>query len=272
MCSPSTRGERALGHNVTVAYYAQHQLEVLDASRSVLDELASDAHFDDQPRLRGHLGAFLFSGDDVSKRVSVLSGGEKARLALAKLFLRPANFLVLDEPTNHLDIEAREVLEEALRDYTGTVLFISHDRTLIQNLATVVCEVTPGEITRHLGGFDAYQERHAPREPELAPSPSPAVGNVDAKAARMRERELRKSVDRTRRRVQRLETEIAETESRIEQCNRDLTDPNVYEDREASLRVVGDLERLKDERDTHYASWEELTLELERQEAELAVD
>lgn len=117
---PFDSGTRELGYRVKPAFYAQHQLEDLNASRSVFEELESVARYDDHSRLRGHLGAFLFSGDDIQKKVSVLSGGEKARLALAKMLLRPSNFLVLDEPTNHLDVVACEVLEGALRDYEGS--------------------------------------------------------------------------------------------------------------------------------------------------------
>jgi ATP-binding cassette subfamily F protein 3 len=265
------RGERVLGHNVGIAYYAQHQLEVLDPTRTVLEELAAGARFEDQPRLRGHLGAFLFSGDDVQKRVSVLSGGEKARLALAKLFLRPANFLVLDEPTNHLDIEAREVLEEALRDYAGTLLFISHDRALIENLAGVVCEVTPGRVERHLGGYAAYRERQGlASSSDVANAQPTNAAAVSGKAQRQRERELRKSVDRCKRRVARVETEIAEFEEALGERNRALSDPQVYEDRESSQRVIAEIEALTLERDQRYSAWEELSAELESEEAELA--
>ncbi|MCH7600953.1 MAG: ABC-F family ATP-binding cassette domain-containing protein, partial [Myxococcales bacterium] len=157
-------GERVPGHNVEVAFFAQHQLEALHSELTVLEELERDAPSEDFPRLRGHLGGFLFSGDDVDKKISVLSGGEKARVALAKMLLRPANLLVLDEPTNHLDIASCEVLEQALASFAGTLVFVSHDRAFINALATRVVEVNYGVLTEYIGNYDDFMAKKSALE------------------------------------------------------------------------------------------------------------
>jgi ATP-binding cassette subfamily F protein 3 len=177
---PFDRGERALGSHVAVHYYAQHQLDALDSTRTVLEELEAVAPESTHTRLRTILGAFLFSGDSVDKRVAVLSGGEKARLALARMLVRPAALLCLDEPTNHLDLASREVLESALAAFPGTIVFISHDRYFINRIATAVVEVAKGTLTAYPGSYDDYldaKERGAlPSARVVEPAPAGRPG------------------------------------------------------------------------------------------------
>src|SRR6185369_5040129 len=158
---PFDAGERTLGSQVEVQYYAQHQLDLLDPTRTVLEEIELAAPEAQISRLRTILGSFLFSGDTVEKKVAVLSGGEKARLALAKMLARPAALLCMDEPTNHLDLASKEVLEDALGGFTGTIVFISHDRYFINRIATQVVEVARGRLTTHLGSYDDYLDSKA---------------------------------------------------------------------------------------------------------------
>ncbi|HEX9747191.1 MAG TPA: ABC-F family ATP-binding cassette domain-containing protein [Methylomirabilota bacterium] len=173
-------GERLLGSHVEVQYYAQHQLDALDPSRTVLEELEHAAPEAQISRLRTILGSFLFSGDAVEKKVAVLSGGEKARLALAKMLARPAALLCMDEPTNHLDLASKEVLEEALGGFTGTIVFISHDRYFINRIATQVVEVAHGQLTTYLGTYDDYLDRTSPPA-----APSSADGRSAGAASRL---------------------------------------------------------------------------------------
>ncbi|HVH17326.1 MAG TPA: ABC-F family ATP-binding cassette domain-containing protein [Myxococcota bacterium] len=267
-------GERTPGHNVTVAFYAQHQLDVLDPARSVLEELERVATLDDIPRLRGHLGAFLFSGDDVGKKVAVLSGGEKARLALAKLLLRPSNFLVLDEPTNHLDLAAVEVLEEALREYTGTLLLISHDRAFLDAIATRIVEVRGGGgLESFPGSYSDYARRQrgeapAPAVAGAAPATDAApVPSADEKSTRIAARERAKEETRRRERAARravaLEEEIAELEERLELLTSQLASPDVYRDGELVRAIESDRSELREEIARLYGEWERAAQESE---------
>ena len=265
-------GARALGHNVECAYFAQHQLEALSADRTVLEELESVAEMDDVPRLRGHLGAFLFQGEAVDKKVAVLSGGEKARLALAKMLLRPVNFLVLDEPTNHLDIRACEMLEAALADYKGTVLFVSHDRDFINALATRVVDVGNGRLTEYLGNYDDYRRKldsgadpGATREGDggvTAARETPA----DAKAERIARRERDKRLQRERQRIQRrlgaLESEIQEREEALEVLGQRLAEPEIYRDGDRVRAIETERRDLQSGIDAGYEEWEALEGEL----------
>jgi ATP-binding cassette, subfamily F, member 3 len=185
---PFERGERTLGAHVAVHYYAQHQLDALDPARTVLEELEAVAPEATHTRLRTILGAFLFSGDTVDKKVAVLSGGEKARLALARMLVRPAALLCMDEPTNHLDLASREVLESALVEFPGTIVFISHDRYFINRIATAVVEVAHGTLTRYPGSYDDYLDARA-RGVEAGPSePEAGRGSEFTESAKARER------------------------------------------------------------------------------------
>ena len=284
---PFDSGDRTVGHNVEVAFFTQHQLEALVESRSVLEELAADARTEDVPRLRGQLGAFLFSGDDVDKKIGVLSGGEKARVALAKLLLRPVNLLVLDEPTNHLDIASCEVLERSLQNYEGTLVFVSHDRAFINALATRVIEVSYGVLREFSGNYDDYLHRVAQLELRAQPTaktpPKPAsepaahaampgkprrsepVAVPDSQASkqdRQHDRTRRKNRDKTARRVVKLEEQIQEQERSLEALEWRLGDPAVYSEPEALATIQSEQATIREAIAGLYAEWERESDEL----------
>ncbi len=252
---PFESGERKVGHQVQVAFYAQHQLDALEPRCTVLEELERGAALEDQPRLRGHLGAFLFPGDDVQKKVSVLSGGEKARLALAKLLLRPSNVLVLDEPTNHLDVSACEVLESALASYTGTLVVISHDRAFLNAVATRVIEVKGGALREFPGNYDDYLRRMTAEEaPVKSADRSRSKPGSSGRAASFAREDQRAA----RRRFAALETEIAERESALEALTFRLADPALWSDPEQGRRLSADRDVLRATLDGLYPEWERL--------------
>ncbi len=272
-------GERTLGHNVTVAFFAQHRLEALDPKHSVLEELETASTLDDIPRLRGHLGAFLFSGDDVQKKVSVLSGGEKSRLALAKLLLRPANFLVLDEPTNHLDLTSREVLEGALANYGGTLLLISHDRTFLNALVNRVVEVDRGQLREYPGNYDDYLRKKTTstqRRPAAAkleapqvsagqavPQPVAPLSKRERIAARERDREQSRRHKRATKRLAATEEKIRAREQRLEEISWRLGDPEIHRNPDAIREVEAERDEIKSRVDELYREWERLAAEVE---------
>jgi len=263
---PFERGERRVGHQVQVAFFAQHQLDALDPRASVLEELERGAALEDQPRLRSHLGAFLFPGDDVQKKVSVLSGGEKARLALAKLLLRPSNVLVLDEPTNHLDVSACEVLESALVAYTGTLVLISHDRAFLNAVATRVVEVRHGVLREFPGNYDDYLRRASGAEGSGAggrPVERDPARVALADQERERARAARREAERARRRFAALEAEIAEREGALEALTFRLADPELWRDAEQARRLSADRDALRATLDGLYPEWERLAVLLE---------
>ena len=263
-------GTLKVGHNVVFDYFAQDQAQELDASRSAYEELLADAPFDMVPELRDILGAFLFSGDDIHKKVAVLSGGERNRLALAKLLLRPSNLLLMDEPTNHLDLFSKEVLLEALKLFPGTVVFVSHDRHFIDGLATRVVEVGGGKLESFYGDYEYYLEKigaqAAPLAGQdgggrLAAAKSPDEGKGDAQPlSRQQQREedkQRQKEERAReRRLAELETRIAAQEGELAALESAMAAPDFFKDVEAA-RAAGERHAsLTAEIGSLYEAWE----------------
>ena len=255
-----------LGHNVTVQYYAQHQLEALVRDDTVLETLERVAEPGARPRLRTLLGSFLFSGDDVEKKVGVLSGGEKARLALARMLIRPSNLMLLDEPTNHLDLQSREVLEEALDEYEGTLVVISHDRYFINRIATSIAEVGGGGAVLFTGDYDTYLERHA--APGTSGAGAPAVDDAEA-GSRDQKRDTKRAEAEERNRLYRerkareeklrpVEDEIHRLEARDKEIVALQADPEVYRDPKNSKALGRERTEVATRLATLYAQWDEL--------------
>jgi ATP-binding cassette subfamily F protein 3 len=261
-------GRLELGHNVCFHYFAQHQLDALDPESTILEEMERVAAPGEIPRLRKLLGGFLFSGKDVDKKVQVLSGGEKARVALAKMLVQPANLLLLDEPTNHLDLRSREVLEEALNEFDGTMVLISHDRYFINRVATTVAAVGARRISLHPGDYDEYL-RWKQRRLEEAPSRSDE--NEGSAARNLRREEKRRQAEernlryRERRKVEQrlepIEVEIAERERRLEELQLLQADPAVYSSPERAREVATERGKIEQRLRQLYAEWERLASE-----------
>lgn len=263
---PFVSGEIQFGSNVTVGYYDQEQAN-LTSNKAVLNELWDDYPTTTEKEIRTVLGNFLFSGDDVLKVVSTLSGGEKARLALAKLMMQKANFLILDEPTNHLDLDSKQVLENALISYPGTLLFVSHDRYFINRVTNKVIELSPEGTTEFLGDYDYYVEKKAEMEErkeleEANMAQELSVGKSD-KASYIQDKEQKKLLRQRKRRIEEIEERIAEVEAKLEQNEELLCDPVIYQDHEKSQLLNNENQTFQQELSTLMEEWEELQLSIE---------
>ncbi len=266
---PLTQGEYKLGHNVQLDYFAQDQYKELDQDARILDDLGKVARSSRETDLRNLLGCFLFSGDDVFKRIGVLSGGERNRYALLRMLLHPANFLLLDEPTNHLDIRAKDILLEALSKYTGTVVFVSHDRYFIDKLATRIFEIGGGRVEVYPGNYEDFLWRKqggAAKLQELVVSSTQkaqsANGNgnaapmVDSKAKRINPIKRKHMEER----FKKLEEEISSLESVISACESSLQN---FVSAEETTRLTQELDQSRTELRERTAEWERIGQELE---------
>lgn len=262
---PFIKGTSTYGANVEVGYYDQTQSN-LTRTNTVLDELWNDFSTTPEVEIRNRLGAFLFSGDDVKKSVSMLSGGERARLLLAKLSMQNNNFLILDEPTNHLDIDSKEVLEDALIDFDGTLLFVSHDRYFINRVATKVLEISEEGSTLYLGDYDYYLEKKAELEElerlkaeeaqeKTATVVEKAPAN-DYQAQKANQKELRKLT----RRIAEIENQLEEIEAREEEINQAMLATN---DATELVDLQKELDELTEQQETLMLEWEELSEKVE---------
>lgn len=258
---PPLSGTIRFGTNVTIAYYDQ-ELADLHSGKDVLHELWDDHPLEKEQTIRTVLGSFLFSGDDVFKPVQSLSGGEKARLALAKLMMKNANLLILDEPTNHLDLESKEVLESALIDFPGTILFVSHDRYFINRIATKVLELDSTGVTEYLGDYDYYVEKKREQE-ELAKikavqEKKETVESSEDQPSYKKQKEARKLERQRQRKLQDIEDMITMLEEQIEKNNLLLCKPDVYQDHEKVRQIQKENEEALSKLDELLDEWAEL--------------
>ncbi len=265
------RGNLELGQKVHVGYYAQHQVDALDLNKTIVEEVGSAAAPSFSGNLRDILGVFQFSNRDADKRVGVLSGGEKARVSLAKILLSPSNFLIMDEPTNHLDLASKEALEQALADYDGTLLLISHDRYFLDKLVSRVIEIKDGRLTEYSGNYSHYlekrQELTQTEENTIPPKTHAAKAPKKSKEQKQKEASARQAVSKQRNQLQaeidKIESRIENLESQKASLEAQLALPETYQDAPLATRLQKEYDAILKELPLLESRWEAAHEELE---------
>lgn len=273
-------GKVEFGHNVLMGYFAQHQAKELDGNNTVLEEMENaTSHSDLFKQVRSLLGAFLFSGDDVYKKVKVLSGGERGRLAIAKLLTEPLNFLLMDEPTNHLDLRSKDVLKQALNDFKGTLIVVSHDRDFLRGLTNKIFEFTPEGIKEHIGSVDEFLSRKEAADFRAIESEKTkraeqtavfanqlgtannnnkqAAPTVDKRVNDKEAKRIKNAINKSEENITKLETQIAEMDAKLQH-------PDTYKQYMNDTKFYEEYNKLKSDLETEMQKWEQLTVELEK--------
>jgi ATP-binding cassette subfamily F protein 3 len=273
-------GKRDPGHNVTTSYFAQHQADELDLSKTVFEIMREASPTADETRIRTLLGCFLFQGDDVFKQVSVLSGGEKSRLALARMLLQPANFLIFDEPTNHLDMQSKAILQHALDQFEGTYMIVSHDRDFLDPIVNKVLEIRPDTINTFLGNVSYYLDKIEEREQSESGETerSAPIDDDNTSLSRKEERRIEaqkrqqkyKKVKPLKEEIEPLEERIEKMENRKDEIEGLMSQSDFYEDEERVKKISMEYEKLKGGLVEVYARWEDLAMQISEIEEEFS--
>ena len=262
-------GTLKIGHNVQIGYFAQNQAQMLDNSLTVFDTIDSVARGDVRLRINDILGAFMFGGEASEKKVSVLSGGEKSRLAMIRLLLEPVNLLILDEPTNHLDMRSKDVLKEAIKVFDGTAIVVSHDREFLDGLVTKVYEFGNGKVIEHIGGIYDFLQKHHTDSIDAATNNNPSPAASDAKAASepsqgkqnyLEHKELQKKLNKMKKAVDKAESQIGELEKRLGELDELLLKP----ENSSNMEIVEEYTSIKAKLDEEVDNWEKLSEEYEQ--------
>ncbi len=260
-------GKLERGYNIEVGYYAQDQADSLDGDKTVLATIEDAANEESRKRARDLLGSFMFSGEDVDKKVKVLSGGERGRLAMCKLMLEPINFLVMDEPTNHLDMRAKDVLKQALQQYDGTLLVVSHDREFLQGLVDKVYEFRDGKVKEYLGGIDFFLEQRKLNNMRMlekrAEVKEAEKAEKSTKNNYKERKELEKELRKTQNKLQKTEAEIEKQEAHIQGLDEALMDPEKFKEMSKDPDYFEKYEKDKQRLESLMLNWESLSEELE---------